>query len=151
MKKNNKKSNEEKFLVVKDRLNIYEDFTINLLYYINRYYLDSKTLNNDEDINNHFNFCYNKTCDDFLDEEIDFSNNDELREYFATYYYNQVYKYDDEINIKSLESFWRSIFDVDNITEKNIMNVFVELYLIFDVSIEEKKNEVSLNKSFAYS
>lgn len=151
MKKNNKKSNEEKFLVVKDRLNIYEDFTINLLYYINRYYLDSKTLNNDEDINNHFNFCYNKTCDDFLDEEIDFSNNDELREYFATYYYNQVYKYDDEINMKSLESFWRSIFDVDNITEKNIMNVFVELYLIFDVSIEEKKNEVSLNKSFAYS
>ena len=68
----------QKYLIIKDRVEYYKDFTFNLVSYIFEYYLDKETLSLDEDIYNHFKFCYNKVCAEFLKEEIDFRENKEL-------------------------------------------------------------------------
>lgn len=136
----------EKYIIVKDRVEVYKDFTINLLFYLKHYYLDKKTLSTDEDIENHFNFCFNKVCDEFLKEDINFKNNDDLREYFFSYYYKQLYTFNfDENNaddmFNQIEKFWRNIFKVKKINDNNIINVLIEVYLIFDESLEfEEKN-----------
>ena len=82
----------QKYIIVKDRVEIYKDFTINLLYYIDHYYIDYESIHEDQDIRNHFNWCFKKVCDEFLKENIDFSGNKELKEYFFAYYYHQYYK-----------------------------------------------------------
>ena len=64
-----------KYKVIKDRVEIYRDFTLNLLSCIYDYYLDKETLSLDQDIRNHFMFCYNKICKQFLMEDIDFREN----------------------------------------------------------------------------
>ncbi len=139
--------NSKKYILVKDRVEIYKDFALNLLYFIQRYYVDRESLSDDVDIRNHFNWCFNKTCDEFLLEEIDFTKNNELREYFHAYYYHEFYKVDiskRDITLNYYENFWKSIFEFDRQKNKNSINLLVEIYLIFDKSINSEKNILEL-------
>lgn len=129
-----------KYTIIKDRVEIYKDFTLNLLEYIFDFYLDRETLGMDEDIKNYFMFCYNKVCKEFLEEEIDFRDNKELIDYFFTYYYHHFFKIDKTINKSYFRKFWENIFDIDKHKNKNILKVLVEIYAIFDKSITLKKN-----------
>lgn len=136
------RTSEKKYSIVKDRVEIYRDFAMNLLYYVHHYYLDRESLSEDEDIWNHFRWCFNKVCDEFLEEGLDFSNNDELKEYFYGYYYTQFYKADarQDTTLKNFENFWRSIFEIDKQKNKNLINVLIEVYNIYDKSINLEKN-----------
>lgn len=131
-------------MIIRDRVEIYKDFTINLLYYIYNYYIDRESLSDDVDIRNHFVWCFNKVCDEFKEENIDFSKNKELKEYFFTYYYHQFYKVmgnpNQNTSIEYYEKFWRNVFDIDKQKNKNIINILIEIYNIYDQSINQEKN-----------
>ena len=128
-------------MIIKDRVEIYKDFTINLLNYIIAFYLDNKTLSLDVDIRNHYNWCFNKVCDEFKEEDLDFSKNEDLRRYFYDFFYHQFYKRDNQdITIVYYEKFWLNIFNIDKQNNKNVMNTMVELYNIFDKSVNHEKN-----------
>ena len=132
----------QKYIIVKDRIEIYKDFTISLLNYIDEFYLDKETLKEDIDIGNHFNWCFNKVCEEFNKEGLDFSNNKPLRNYFHQFYYYQYYKRETQQNaLQYYEKFWRNIFEnIDKQKNKNIMNTMIELYNIFDTSVNLEKN-----------
>lgn len=128
-------------MIIKDRVEIYKDFTINLLSYIMDFYLDNKTLSADNDIRNHYNWCFNKVCDEFKEEGLDFSNNENLRQYFYDFFYHQFYKRENQdIVYTYYEKFWLNIFNIEKQNNKNIMNTMVELYNIFDKSVNHEKN-----------
>lgn len=130
----------KKYIIVKDRVEIYKDFTINLLHYIIHYYIDKESLSEDVDIKNHYNWCFNKVCDEFKLEGIDFSKNDELREYFYTYYYHQFYINHEVISLEHFEKFWKNIFEIDKQKNKNFINILIEIYNVYDKSINQEKN-----------
>lgn len=134
----------QKYLIVKDRVDIYKDFTINLANYIVYYYIDYDSINTDVEISNHFNWCYNKVCDEFDKEEIYFRDNKILREYFYMYYYNKFYRAQTEpLEDTSLEyyvKFWNTIFEINKQKNKKLVNVLIEIYNIFDASINKEKN-----------
>lgn len=144
IKNNTDNKKEKKFMIIKDRVETYKDFTLNLLYNVNHYYLDDDCLSKDIDINNHFSFCFNKVCDNFLLEGIDFKKNTELKEYFRHYYYHRFYKAqsnpDMDTSLKYYENFWSNIFNVEKLKNKNIIRIFVEIYRIFDISISKNEN-----------
>ena len=135
---------QQKFLIIKDRVEIYKDFTLNLLYYIHDFYLDKETLNLDDDIYNHYSYCFNKVCDEFKEEGLDFSSNKELKDYFYGYYYQQLYKSagNNISSLKTYEDFWKTIFDFDKHKNKNIVNVLIEIYHIFDESINLSEKNI---------
>jgi hypothetical protein len=135
----------KRYQIIKDRVEIYKDFTLNLLYYIHKYYLDKESLSKDEDIYNHYSWCFRKVCNEFLLEEIDFTKNEDLKQYFYKYYYNQFYKIDKEninqnTSLEYYERFWEGIFKISNDKNKNILNILVEIYNIYDKSINLQKN-----------
>jgi hypothetical protein len=135
----------QRFQIINNRVEIYRDFSLNLLYYIYNYYLDKETLSKDEDIYNHYSWCFNKVCDEFLLEEIDFRKNSDLKKYFYDYYYHQFYKISkDNMNqntsIEYYERFWKGIFEIDKQKNKNVLNLLVEIYNVFDKSINQEKN-----------
>lgn len=135
-------STSKKFIIVKDRVEIYRDFALNLLYYIDDYYLDKDSLSEDQDIYNHFIWCYNKVCDEFLKEGLDFRKNDELIEYYYTYYYHQFYTTNDnqDVSLNYFQKFWKNIFDIEKQKNKNLINILIEIYNIYDKSINQEKN-----------
>lgn len=135
-------TSEKKFGIVRDRVEIYRDFALNLLYYIHNYYLDSNTLSKDKDIYNHFKWCYKKVCDEFLKEGLDFTNNNELKQYYYAYYYHQFYKVtgNQDVSLSYFEKFWKQIFEIDKQKNKNLINILIEIYNIYDKSINQEKN-----------
>jgi len=135
-------NNTQKHIIVKDRVEIYKDFAMNLLYYIFNYYLDKESLSVDEDIRNHYLWCFNKVCEEFKQENIDFTQNKELKEYFFAYYYHQFYKVNNnqDISIGYYERFWKNIFEINNQKNKNIINILIEIYKIYDTSICQENN-----------
>lgn len=134
----------QKYIIVKDRVEIYKDFAMNLLYYINHYYIDYESIHEDVDIRNHYVWCFNKVCDEFKKEEIDFSTNEELKEYFYAYYYHQFYRAkgnkNQDTSLQYYERFWKNIFEIDKQKNKNIINILIEIYNIYDKSINQEKN-----------
>jgi hypothetical protein len=135
----------QKYIIVKDRVEIFKDFTLNLLNHIHYYYLDKESLSSDQDIRNHYSWCFNKVCEEFKKEEIDFSKNKELKEYFYDYYYHQFYKIDknnmnQNTSLEYYERFWRNIFEIDKQKNKNLLNILIEIYTIYDNSINQEKN-----------
>ena len=135
----------KKYNIVKERVEVYKDFALNLLYYIQFYYLDKQTLSEDQDIYNHYSWCYNKVCKEFLEEDIDFTENKELKEYYYSYYYHQFYKitkenHNQDTSITYYEKFWKNIFDLDKQKNKNIINILIEIYTIYDKSVNKEKN-----------
>ena len=129
---------QEKILLIKDRVETCKDFTINLLLYIDKYYIDKESLSDENDIKNHYNFCYDKCCDDFEKEELYFRDNIGLRDYYFGIYINQYYKLD-KPSIKTLYKFWSDdIFNINNFRNKNVMELLIELYEIFNVSLNKK-------------
>jgi len=135
-------TSEKKFGIVRDRVEIYRDFALNLLYYIHNYYLDSNTLSKDQDIYNHFKWCFKKVCEEFLEEGLDFTQNKELQEYYYAYYYHQFYKVtgNQDTTLNYFEKFWKQIFEIDKQKNKNLINILIEIYNIYDKSINHEKN-----------
>jgi len=129
-------------IIIKDRVELYKDFALNLLYYIHDYYLDRVTLGQDADIYNHYSWCFNKVCDEFKKEEIDFSKNKTLKDYFFAYYYQQFYAANNkqDTTLKYFEGFWKNIFEINKHKNKNIINILIELYEIYDESVCEERN-----------
>ena len=131
--------NAHKFILIRDRLQLYKDFTFNLLHKIYDFYLDPITLSAKEDIENHFNWCYNKSCNDFEKEEIYFIENKNLREYFYAYFFNQLYKAPKIPSLNYFEIFWNNIFELDLKKNKNMIGALVEIYQIFDTTLNKEK------------
>ncbi|HPC09501.1 MAG TPA: hypothetical protein PLN85_00305 [archaeon] len=123
--------------IIRQRNELYRDFSINLLSHIIYYYLDKDTLSNDNDIKNHYNWCFNKTCENFKKEEIDFTKNNKLKEYFYKYYYHRYYK-NNEIENNEHFLFWKNVFNLDNQNDKNSMKLLMEIYSIFDEYFQNK-------------
>jgi len=139
----------KKYVIIRDRVEIYKDFTLNLLYYIVDYYLDDKTLSDDVDIKNHYNFCFNKVCDEFNKEGIDFSKNEVLREYFYQFYYLQFYKINKDSNSQDITithfiKFWKNVFNFEKQKNQTILSTLIEIYTVFDTSMNKEKNILEL-------
>lgn len=131
---------EQKYMIIKDRVEIYKDFALNLLYYIHHYYLDRESLSSENDIKNHYSWCFNKVCDEFKKESIDFGDNNDLRDYYYSYYYNQLYNSDLDIPLATHEKFFENIFNIDKQINKNFLNILIEVYIIYDKSINKEKD-----------
>jgi hypothetical protein len=125
--------------IIKDRLELYKDFVVNLICYAHTTYFGKDFLKIEEDIKGHFNWSFNKVISDFKSEGIIFQCNDELYEYFYEYFSRQFYSYDNPPEIKDYIAFWNDIFYVAPKKKKEVMKVLVDLYQIFDNALENKK------------
>jgi len=128
--------------VIRERVDLYKDFTLNLLYYVHDTYLGKDYIRSEYDMRGHFTWCYRKVLDDFEKEGIYFHENEELYDYFYGYYEDQFYKNDKIETLSYYEKFWENIFEISKSKKRNIFEVLLELYEIFDKSIT--KNELKL-------
>jgi len=124
--------------VIKERVELYKDFTLNLLYYVFDTYLGKEYIKSEYDMRGHFTWCYRKVLNDFEKEGIYFYENEELYDYFYGYYEDQFYKNDKIEPLSHYEKFWENIFQISKSKKRNIFEVLLELYDIFDKTITKK-------------
>lgn len=128
----------KKHNIMKERVELYRDFVVNLICYIHTTYFGSDYIKSKEDIEGHFNWCFNKVLSDLESEKIYFGNTDELRQYFYEYFLTRFYCVDDIPSQKTIVSFWDDIFHIKNDKEKTLFNALVEIYKLFDDALNKK-------------
>lgn len=122
---------DKNIVVVKRRLDLYIDFIINLTHKIHLTHPGLDCLYEDEDINNHYNWCFNLICEDFLEQSVNFKNNNDVKKNLYDFLYKNLYKVD---NIKDLTYYlklWKTIFSDKN---KDI-NTVHKIYENFDKTL----------------
>jgi len=130
--------------VIKERLELYRDFVINLICYAHTTYFGKDYLKKEEDIKGHFNWAFNKVVSEFELENIKFHNVAELHEYFFEYFTQQFYNFEVLPPIKQYMTFWDDIFTIRPKKQKDIMKVLIDLYQIFDGALDNKKSLIEV-------
>jgi len=125
--------------VVKERVEFYRDFVINLIHYIHSTYLGKDYIKTEEDIRGHFNWAFNKVLADLEAEEIIFGDTKEIREYYFKYFHVRLYEVDATPSLKAFLNFWEEIFALKPNKEKTVMNALIEVYKMFDDAFTSKK------------
>lgn len=129
--------------ITKERLELYRDFVVNLICYAHTTYFGKDFLKNDDDVKGHYRWAFERVLTDYKQEGIIFHDTEDLYDYFFEYFLQQFYSYHDDLpQIKDYIQFWNDIFKIHPKKHKNVMKVLIDLYHIFDNSLENKKTLV---------
>lgn len=124
--------------VIKERVELYRDFVVNLIHYLHSTYLGRDYIKTEDDVKGHFNWAFNKVLSEFETEGIIFSDTKELRTYFYNYFQVRFYEVEIVPSIKIFLGFWDDIFSVKPNKEKTLLNALIEIYKLFDASMNKK-------------
>ena len=122
-----------------EKCSLYYDFIITLNLLVINTFLGKDVINNDKDIENHFLWCINKIFDNFKEEGIIFERTNELKEYFYNFYIELFYKYNqDNQSVDRLNNLALLSFEYKRLKTKSDMDVLLELYRLFEKSLNFK-------------
>ena len=119
--------------VTPERSALYLDFTHSLYDLIVTTYLGDEVMDNDS-IKQHFDWCWKKVIESFQKEKIYFESI-ELYNYFFTLFLESFYTEVDKSEKKLLE-FWQDIFEYSVTKTLSELEAFIDLYKIFDRSLQ---------------
>jgi hypothetical protein len=113
--------------------NLYKEITTKLLYYLHTTFFGPEYLKTNEDIENHFKWCINKTKNDLLFLNINFEPTKSLYNYFYNYYLinffdNKPAYYNDIAVFIYYFSYFKEKDD-------NILLDFISLYKMYENSL----------------
>lgn len=122
---------------INKRSEIFKEFTLLLSHTIIRLYPGRDALDNDIDITHHYNYCFKKTCEEFLKQGLDFTENTRLAKYFYTYFYNELYT-NGNMEFSTPKKLWSKLFNPIVLKKSDLKtrSCFAEIYTIFNESIK---------------
>ena len=122
--------------IVRERSELYHDFILSLLNLIDKTYLGADALITEEDIINHFNWCFTKIIDNFAEERIYFVNKG-IFTYLWFFFYKGYYLHNEEDKVKVISEYFDLIFDYNKIKLIEDRESFIELYKLFDQNLKK--------------
>jgi hypothetical protein len=121
----------------KNRLDLYKDFIINLCYYVVDTYFGDEYIKTNKQKKEHFTWCFDKICNDFMEEDINFKSNIELYDYFFEYFKATMYD-NDVFELEFFIDYWEQTLEYSFEKTKSDLDGLIEIYKIFDKSINQK-------------
>jgi len=131
-----------------EKLELFFDFVLSLNLIVLETYLgddedstnETKIRLSDEDKKNHFNWCWNKTLDNFKKESLVFEIEGEHYEYFESFYLQVFYQQKDKKVRNSIGKFFEELFDNKRPYTKSDLDMIYDIYKSLDKNLTLKKN-----------
>jgi hypothetical protein len=128
--------------IINEKLELYSDFSHSLYQLIIKTYLGHDNTNDETKISltesdntNHFEWCWNKTIDNFSKESIRFNKKGEHHEYFKSFFDEIFYK-QKEIKIReSIEDFFNDLFNIEKPFTKSDLDMISSIYKALDKNL----------------
>ena len=130
-----------------EKIDLFYDFCESLHLIIIETYLgdssdnETKIFLNQEDVSNHFNWCWNKTIEDFDKENIFFNREGEHYDYFYKFFYEMFYVQKKSQIKDTISNFLENVFEVDKIFSKSDLDILTSTYKILDKNMFTSKND----------
>jgi len=129
--------------IIPEKLELYNDFIHSLNILIVKTYLgdttgdETKITLSDDDIENHFKWCWNKTLDSFKKESITFNLTGEHYEYFISFFLDTFYKQKNDQIKSSINEFFNDLFDIKKPFTKSDLDMISSIYKVLDKNISK--------------
>jgi hypothetical protein len=125
--------------IIREKSELYYDFLSSLLNIIDETYLGSDVIRTDEDMMNHFYWCYNKVISNFEQERIMFIPIPKSThyEYLWLLFYKSYYTSTTENKVQILHDYFKLIFDFNKVKTSPEIEVFIDLYKILDQNLKK--------------
>jgi hypothetical protein len=99
---------------------------------------ETKILMSDDDNSKHFEWCWDKTVNNFLKEDLNFENRGEHFDYFKSFFDEIFYTQKDEKIRKSITNFFTDLFDINKPFTKSDLDMVSTIYKILDKHLSKK-------------
>jgi len=130
--------------IIPEKLVLFYDFTQSLNILILDTYLgdnnvgdETKIVMTQDDIDNHFLWCWNKTIDSFKKESIMFNITGEHFEYFKSFFFDTFYNQKNSEIRGSINDFFDDLFDTKKPFTKSDLDMISALYKVLDKNISK--------------
>jgi len=131
--------------ILNEKLGLFSDFSHSLNLLIVDTYLgqqdspnETKILMSDDDNSKHFEWCWDKTVNNFLKEDLNFENRGEHFDYFKSFFDEIFYTQKDEKIRKSITNFFTDLFDINKPFTKSDLDMVLTIYKILDKHLSKK-------------
>ena len=131
--------------ILNEKLELFSDFSHSLNLLIVDTYLgqqdspnETKILMSDDDNSKHFEWCWDKTFNNFLKEDLNFENRGEHFDYFKSFFDEIFYTQKDEKIRKSITNFFTDLFDINKPFTKSDLDMVSTIYKILDKHLSKK-------------
>ncbi len=124
----------ETLIVVNRKMELYVDMIINLTYKIYNTHPGYDSLD-EKDMWNHFIWCFKNIVKDFLElEDIDLTD-EEISLTLFSFFYNELYKLNEEKPITYYLTIWRNAFNSNN---GKVVDYIYNIYIKFEKIVKHK-------------
>lgn len=123
--------------IIREKSELYYDFLSSILDLIDETYLGSDVLVSDNDIINHYYWCFNKTINNFDQEGIHFINKSNQYEYLWLLLYRGYYKSVMERKHEILSEYFKELFTFNKVKTPVELESFIEIYKMFDQNLKK--------------
>ena len=97
---------------------------------------ETKIILSDEDLNSHFDWCWNKTIELFRKENIIIDTEGEHKNYFKEFFFETFYKQKVDKIKSSIPNFLETTFELEKNFTKSDLDILTELYKLLDKNIK---------------
>lgn len=126
-----------------EKRELFADFTRSLIYVIKTTYLgteydennETKVYLNDDDKLAHFDWCWNKTIENFLKENLKFKVKGEHRDYFEKFFMDLFYNADSKIIRDNIQKFFDELFDEEKAFTKSDLDMLTDVYKMLNKNL----------------
>lgn len=127
--------------IIPEKMELYCDFSLSLFFKIRSTYLgdskdyETKITMSQEDKKNHFEWCWNKTIEDFGKENITIESTGSHFDYFRDFY-NELFYTQENDNVKeTIDKFFTDIFDMGKVFTQSDLDIVLTIYKSLDKNI----------------
>jgi len=124
--------------IISEKMELYCDFSLSLLFKIKSTYLgdskdyETKISMSQEDKDKHFEWCWNKTIDDFKKENIIIESTGSHLDYFKDFYNELFYSQENENVKETIDKFFKDIFDMNKVFTQSDLDMVLTIYKTLD-------------------
>ena len=128
--------------IIPEKMDLYYDFSFSLYYLILDTYLgdeksnETKVTITDEDNVKHFEWCWDKTIDNFKKEEIIFNRKGEHYDYFLSFFVEIFYNQKENKIKDSIGKFFNDLFDRKKPFTKSDLDMVSSIYKSLDKNMD---------------
>jgi hypothetical protein len=126
--------------MIPEKIELYGDIFESLTTLILETYLgeetnETKIRMSDDDITNHFDWCWKKTIDGFEKENVLLDSDGEHKDYVKTFFLDSFYYQKDSEIRSAVKIFVKDLFDIDKVFVKSDLDIITEIYKVFNRTV----------------
>lgn len=123
--------------ITREKTELYYDFLVSILDLVEETYLGSDILVKQEDIKNHFIWCFDKVVGNFEKEKISFKPRGNHFEYLWLFFYEAFYITDSEGGTIRIREYFYKLFDFNYKKTRSELDLLTEIYKLLDQNLKK--------------